>query len=79
VNPSIRLNWELIDTAHLHNGTWASGLRRRASCVHPTACKMLDTSHGPTKRLMKKTREINGIKNVHIASHPGSGVEEMSG
>jgi uncharacterized radical SAM protein YgiQ len=41
---------------------------RRASCVHPTVCKLLDTSHDPTKRLMKQTREIKGIKKVHIAS-----------
>ncbi|MCP5022658.1 MAG: YgiQ family radical SAM protein [bacterium] len=41
---------------------------RRASCVHPVVCKLLDTSHTSTKRLMKKTREIKGIKHVHIAS-----------
>ncbi|QDV08140.1 hypothetical protein Poly30_36760 [Planctomycetes bacterium Poly30] len=41
---------------------------RRASCVHPTVCKLLDTSHDPTKSLMKKARETPGIKKVHIAS-----------
>jgi len=41
---------------------------RRASCVHPTVCKLLDTSHAPTKSLMRKVREIKGIKKVHIAS-----------
>ena len=41
---------------------------RRASCVHPTVCKLLDTSHDPTKSLMKKAREVPGIKKVHIAS-----------
>ncbi|MCA9000467.1 MAG: YgiQ family radical SAM protein [Planctomycetes bacterium] len=41
---------------------------RRASCVHPTVCKLLDTSHEATKSLMRKTREIQGIKKVHIAS-----------
>lgn len=41
---------------------------KRASCVHPTVCKLLDTSHDPTKSLMKKARETPGIKKVHIAS-----------
>ncbi len=41
---------------------------RRASCVHPTVCKLLDTSHDPTKSLMKKAREVKGINKVHIAS-----------
>ncbi len=41
---------------------------RRASCVHPTVCKLLDTSHAATKDLMRKAREVPGIKKVHIAS-----------
>ncbi|MFT7480520.1 MAG: putative radical SAM protein YgiQ [Gammaproteobacteria bacterium] len=41
---------------------------KRASCIHPTVCKLLDTSHAPTKRLMKKARETAGIKKVHVAS-----------
>ncbi|MCA8968291.1 MAG: YgiQ family radical SAM protein [Planctomycetes bacterium] len=41
---------------------------RRLSCVHPTVCKLLDTSHAPTVRLMQKARAIPGIERVHIAS-----------
>lgn len=41
---------------------------RRLSCVHPTVCKLLDTSHAPTVRLMRKARAIPGIERVHIAS-----------
>ena len=41
---------------------------RRPSCVHPTVCKLLDTSHGPTRRLMKKARELPGVKRVLVAS-----------
>lgn len=41
---------------------------RRPSCVHPTVCKLLDTSHEPTKSVMKKVREVPGVKKVHIAS-----------
>ena len=41
---------------------------RRLSCVHPTVCKLLDTSHRPTVRLMKKARAIDGIDKVNIAS-----------
>ncbi|MEZ5975509.1 MAG: YgiQ family radical SAM protein [Planctomycetota bacterium] len=41
---------------------------RRASCVHPKVCKLLDTSHAATKDLMRKARAIPGIKKVHIQS-----------
>jgi uncharacterized radical SAM protein YgiQ len=41
---------------------------RRLSCIHPTVCKLLDTSHTPTVRLMRKARELPGIKKVSIAS-----------
>ncbi len=41
---------------------------KRASCVHPTVCKLLDTSHAPTKSVMKKVREVPGIKKVNVAS-----------
>jgi uncharacterized radical SAM protein YgiQ len=41
---------------------------RRLSCIHPTVCKFLGTSHKPTISLMRKTREIEGIKRVHIQS-----------
>ncbi|NCF98133.1 MAG: DUF3362 domain-containing protein [Planctomycetia bacterium] len=41
---------------------------RRPSCVHPTVCKLLGTDHGPVKQLMKKVRESDGVKMVHVAS-----------
>ncbi len=41
---------------------------RRLSCVHPTVCKLLDTSHEPTIQLMRKARAVPGIRRVHIAS-----------
>ncbi|MEK6236359.1 MAG: YgiQ family radical SAM protein, partial [Planctomycetales bacterium] len=41
---------------------------RRLSCVHPTICKLLGSDHGPLKDLMRKSREIEGIKKVHVAS-----------
>ena len=41
---------------------------RRPSCVHPTVCKLLGTDHGPVKKLMKKVRESDGVKMVHVAS-----------
>ncbi len=41
---------------------------RRQSCVHPTICKLLGTDHGPIIQLMKKSREIDGIKKVNVAS-----------
>jgi radical SAM superfamily enzyme YgiQ (UPF0313 family) len=41
---------------------------RRPSCVHPKICKLLDTSHEPLRDLMRKNRELPGVKKVHIAS-----------
>jgi uncharacterized radical SAM protein YgiQ len=41
---------------------------RRLSCVHPTVCKLLGTSHGPLVKLMKSVRSQPGIKKVFIAS-----------
>ena len=41
---------------------------RRPSCVHPTICKKLHTSHTPIKSLMRKVRETQGVKKVMIAS-----------
>ncbi|MEZ5988705.1 MAG: YgiQ family radical SAM protein [Planctomycetota bacterium] len=41
---------------------------RRLSCVHPTVCKLLDTSHAPLVALMRKARAVPGIAKVHIAS-----------
>lgn len=41
---------------------------RRQSCVHPTICKLLGTSHEPLIDLMKEARELPGIKKVLVAS-----------
>ncbi len=41
---------------------------KRLSCVHPTICKLLGTDHGPITDLMKATREVEGVRKVHIAS-----------
>jgi len=41
---------------------------RRLSCVHPKICKLLDTDHAPTLDLMRRARQVKGVKRVHIAS-----------
>ena len=41
---------------------------RRLSCVHPTICKLLGTSHGPLLQLMKQARLEPGVKKVLVAS-----------
>ncbi len=41
---------------------------RRLSCVHPKVCKLLDTDHGPLIQLMRKSRELPGVRKVHVAS-----------
>jgi len=41
---------------------------RRPSCVHPSVCKLLGTDHGPIVQLMRKARDVPGVKRVHIAS-----------
>jgi uncharacterized radical SAM protein YgiQ len=41
---------------------------RRLSCIHPTVCKLLGTSHKPTIDLMRRARAVPGVKRVHIAS-----------
>ncbi len=41
---------------------------RRLSCVSPKVCKLLDTDHAPLVDLMRRSREIKGVKKVHIAS-----------
>jgi uncharacterized radical SAM protein YgiQ len=41
---------------------------RRPSCIHPSICKLLDTSHTPIIELMREARAIKGIRKVHIAS-----------
>jgi uncharacterized radical SAM protein YgiQ len=41
---------------------------KRLSCIHPTICKLLGTSHAPTIELMRAARAVPGVKRVHIAS-----------
>ncbi len=41
---------------------------RRLSCVHPKICEHLKTDHGPLIDLMKRVRQEEGIKHVHVAS-----------
>ncbi|MCO4771537.1 MAG: YgiQ family radical SAM protein [Deltaproteobacteria bacterium] len=41
---------------------------RRPSCVHPNRCKLLGTDHGPLVQLMRKARDVKGIKKINIAS-----------
>ncbi|MEJ5343145.1 MAG: YgiQ family radical SAM protein [Thermogutta sp.] len=41
---------------------------RRLSCIHPTICKLLNTSHGPLIELLKQVRHVQGIKKVYVAS-----------
>ncbi len=41
---------------------------RRLSCVHPTICPLLKTSHEPLKKLMKSIRTQRGIKRTFVAS-----------
>lgn len=41
---------------------------RRQSCVHPTICKLLGTDHGPLVQLLRKSREVPGIRKVLVAS-----------
>jgi uncharacterized radical SAM protein YgiQ len=41
---------------------------RRLSCISPVLCKRLGADHGPLVELMKKSREVPGIKKVLVAS-----------
>ena len=41
---------------------------RRPSCVHPTICKLLDTSHKALIGLMRSSRQVQGVKKINIAS-----------
>ncbi|PIE40974.1 MAG: YgiQ family radical SAM protein [Gammaproteobacteria bacterium] len=41
---------------------------RRLSCVFPTVCKNLVTDHSPTTRLYRRTRKLDGIKRIMVAS-----------
>ncbi len=41
---------------------------KRLSCVHPTTCKLLGTSHGPLVQLMRESRAVPGVRKVLVAS-----------
>ncbi|TMA29428.1 MAG: YgiQ family radical SAM protein [Deltaproteobacteria bacterium] len=41
---------------------------RRASCVYPTVCEKFGTDHAPLLSLMKKARELPGVKRAFVAS-----------
>ena len=41
---------------------------RRLSCVHPTICKNLTTSHKHTTELYRKARALKGVHTISIAS-----------
>ncbi|WP_084127910.1 YgiQ family radical SAM protein [Cellvibrio mixtus] len=41
---------------------------RRLSCVHPTICKNLTTSHKHTTNLYREARKIRGVHTISIAS-----------
>ncbi|HEV3437879.1 MAG TPA: YgiQ family radical SAM protein, partial [Gemmata sp.] len=41
---------------------------KRLSCVHPTICKLLGTEHAPLIELMKKIRNVDGIRKVFVSS-----------
>jgi uncharacterized radical SAM protein YgiQ len=41
---------------------------RRPSCVYPSICSSLQTDHSHTTQLYRKARDIEGVKNIAIAS-----------
>ncbi len=46
----------------------AEALCRRPSCVYPTICKNLDTSHDALIALYRRARAVPGVKRVMVAS-----------
>ena len=51
---------------------------KRLSCVHPKVCKLLGTDHGPLIDLMKKSREVEGVRKVLVASGVRMDLAQMS-
>jgi uncharacterized radical SAM protein YgiQ len=41
---------------------------RRLSCIYPDVCKHMDTSHQPLIRLYRRSRSIQGVKRLFVAS-----------
>lgn len=46
----------------------SKGTCKNRQCLHPTPCKMLDTSHEDYIQLLRKVRALPGIKKVFIRS-----------
>jgi uncharacterized radical SAM protein YgiQ len=46
----------------------ANAVCRRVSCLHPVRCKHYGTDHQPFKSLLKKVRELPGMKRVFVNS-----------
>ena len=41
---------------------------RRLSCIYPTVCSYMETSHKPLTELYKHSRKIKGVKKIFVAS-----------
>jgi uncharacterized radical SAM protein YgiQ len=41
---------------------------RRASCIHPSVCSLLGTSHEPTLAVLRRARATPGVKRVRVSS-----------
>jgi uncharacterized radical SAM protein YgiQ len=41
---------------------------RRLSCLHPSPCQLLETSHAALVELMRESRRVEGVKRVYVAS-----------
>jgi len=55
--------WHMVCT----DETWHARCRR-ASCVYPSVCEKFGTDHGPLIQLMRKARELPGVKRAFVAS-----------
>lgn len=46
----------------------ANQVCRRVSCLHPVRCKHYGTDHGPYLDLLRKARELPGVRRVYVNS-----------
>lgn len=46
----------------------ANKVCRRVSCLHPVRCKHYGTDHGPYLQLLRKAREMPGVRKVYVNS-----------
>jgi uncharacterized radical SAM protein YgiQ len=46
----------------------ANKMCRRVSCLHPVRCKWYGTDHKPYMKLLKRVRELPGIRRVYVNS-----------